>query len=103
MKVVNAKEFNKNPSLDELVEPDNHLKNFLVEYVGEKYNPDDHEVTVEMIAETMAAEFPEFLLAVAEENWIRGYQQALDDVDIGKAEMENIKNEQQDNKPHTGE
>jgi len=102
MEVINAKQFNKNPSLNELVEPDNHLKNFLVEYVGEKYNPEDGEVTVEMIAETMAAEFPEFLLAVAEENWIRGYQQALDDVEVGRVEMENEKNEEH-NQPYTGE
>ena len=102
MEVINAKEFNKNPSLSELVEPDNHLKNFLVEYVGEKYNPDDHEVTVEMIVETMAAEFPEFLLAIAEEMWIRGYQQALSDVELGKNEVEKLKNEK-NNQPHTGE
>ena len=102
MEIINAKQFNKNPSLSELVEPDNHLKNFLVEYVGEKYNPDDQEVTVEMIAETMAAEFPEFLLAIAEENWIRGYQQALDDVSSGKEEIEKIKNEE-NIQPHTGE
>ena len=37
-----------------------------------------------MIVETMATEFPEFLMAVAEENWIRGYHQALDDVDAGQ-------------------
>tara|TARA_R110000824_G_scaffold76935_2_gene194796 strand:- start:116 stop:427 length:312 start_codon:yes stop_codon:yes gene_type:complete len=103
MEVVNAKEFNKNPSLEQMVEPDNHLKNFLVEYVGEKYNPEDQEVTVEMIVETMAAEFPEFLLAVAEENWIRGYQQAIGDVDIGLREVERQKNEQEDNQSHTGE
>ena len=36
-----------------------------------------------MIVETMATEFPEFLMAVAEENWIRGYHQALNDVDTG--------------------
>tara|TARA_B100001094_G_C18141359_1_gene778071 strand:+ start:418 stop:726 length:309 start_codon:yes stop_codon:yes gene_type:complete len=102
MEIINAKEFNKNPSLSEMVEPDNHLKNFLVEYVGDKYNPEDGEVTVEMIVETMASEFPEFLLAVAEENWIRGYHQALDDVELGKAEMEKLKNEE-DNQPHTGE
>ncbi len=42
------------------------------------------EVTVEMIVETMAKEFPEFLMAIAEENWIRGYHQALDDVEVGQ-------------------
>ena len=56
----------------------------LVEYVGESLNPDDDNVTVEMIVETMAKEFPEFLLAIAEENWVRGYQQALEDVEMGK-------------------
>ena len=27
----------------------------------------------------VAKEFPEFLLAVAEENWVRGYEQGLED------------------------
>jgi hypothetical protein len=34
--------------------------------------------------ETLAEEFPEFLLMVAEENYIRGYEQALDDVNSVK-------------------
>ena len=37
-----------------------------------------------MIVETMATEFPDFLLVVAEENWIRGYHQALTDVEVGR-------------------
>mgnify|MGYP001248163258 CR=1 FL=1 len=74
----------QNPDLKKLIEPDNDLKNFIVEYVGEKLNPDNSSVTVEMVVETMASEFPEFILAVAEENWIRGYQQGLDDVESGK-------------------
>jgi len=45
------------------------------------------EVTVEMIVEVMAEEFPEFLMLVAEENWIRGYEQALDDVSEGERLM----------------
>ncbi len=69
----------ENSSLKELVEPENDLKNMLVEYVGKELNPEDCNVTVEMIVEVMAKEFPEFLLAVAEENWVRGYQQACDD------------------------
>ena len=32
----------------------------------------------------MAEEFPDFLLLVAEENWIRGYEQALNDVEEGE-------------------
>jgi len=90
METINAKEFNNNPTLEEVVEPENDLKNFLVEYVGEKNNPEDKNVTVEMIVDTMAQDFPEFILAVAEENWIRGYQQAIQDVDEGiKIEKEN--------------
>ena len=84
MEIINSKEYAKNPTLSETVEPNNDLKNMLVEYVGESLNPEDQNVTVEMIIETLAAEFPEFLLAVAEENWVRGYQQALDDVEIGQ-------------------
>ena len=93
MKIVNAKEFKKNPDLERVVEPENDLKNMLVEYVGEDLSPDNNEVTLDMIVETVAKEFPEFLLAIAEENWVRGYQQALDDVEIGKkiAEEKNVK------------
>ena len=66
----------------------NELKTFLVEYVGEKNNPDSGEVTVEMIVDTMARDFPEFVLTVAEENWIRGYQQAMIDVEVGERLIE---------------
>ena len=31
-----------------------------------------------------ATDFPEFLMAVAEENWIRGYHQGLEDVETGE-------------------
>ena len=50
-----------------------------------------------MIVDQLANEFPEFVLAVAEENFVRGYQQALTDVDIGRQawEEEQQKNEQE--------
>ena len=83
MEIVNAKDVQSNPTLKEVVETENDLKNFLVEYVGECLEPENNEVTVEMIIETVAKEFPEFIFAIAEENWIRGYQQALEDVDSG--------------------
>jgi len=95
MENINAKEFDRSPTLDELVKSDNDLKNFLVQYVGEKNNPEDSGVTVEMIVETLAEEFPEFVLVVAEENWIRGYQQALDDVEVGRKIAEERKNAKQ--------
>jgi hypothetical protein len=64
------------------------LKEMLVNYVGEKHSPENNEVTVEMIVETVANEFPDFLLVVAKENWIRGYQQAMFDVENLEKEYE---------------
>lgn len=62
------------------------LKHMLVDYVGGVYKPEDGNVTVEMVINTIASEFPEFLFVVARENWLRGYQQAMSD--IGHAEEE---------------
>lgn len=73
----------ENSTLTETVTPDNHLKEMLVDYVGTKKQPEDDNVTVEMIIDVLSTEFPEFLMAVAEENWVRGYQQGLADVDAG--------------------
>tara|TARA_B100001287_G_C22469429_1_gene428896 strand:+ start:381 stop:629 length:249 start_codon:yes stop_codon:yes gene_type:complete len=77
---------NENPDLLEVVQPENEMKKWLVNYVGEKLNPKNDEVNVEMIIEVMATEFPEFLMPIAEENFIRGYRQALSDVDTGRVE-----------------
>ena len=75
----------KNPLLDSIVEKtESDMKLWLVDYVGTKLNPEDGNVTVENIIEVMSSEFPEFLMAVAEENWIRGYHQALNDVELGE-------------------
>ena len=90
IKTINAKNLEENLTLQNVVDPENDLKNFFFVFAGEKLDPKDKNVTVEMIVETVAREFPEFLLAVAEENWVRGYQQALNDVDTGlKIEKEN--------------
>ena len=72
-----------NPTLQESPEPDTELKEWLIGYVGDQLKPEDGNVTVEMIVETMANEFPEFLMAIAEENWVRGYYQAMVDVEEG--------------------
>ena len=53
----------------------------IVEYVGTKLQPENDEVTVEMVVDVFSTDFPEFLMPVAEENYIRGYTQALDDVE----------------------
>lgn len=77
-----------NEQAEEQVEKENPLKTMLVDYVGNKLAPSDEEevseVTVGMIVETLADEFPEFLMVVAEENWIRGYHQAMNDVTEGE-------------------
>ena len=72
---------NENPDLLVAVQPENEMKSWLVEYVGNKLEPENDEVNVEMIIKVMAEEFPEFLMPVAEENFIRGYRQAVADMD----------------------
>jgi hypothetical protein len=69
-----------NPDLLQAVKPENEMKIWLVNYVGDKLNPENGEVNVEMIIQVMAEEFPEFLMPIAEENFIRGYRQAMSDV-----------------------
>ena len=77
--VKTEQEIHTNPMLAMPVNPDSELKSYLVEYVGSKL--DKEEVTVHMIVETLAVEFPEFVFAFAEENFLRGYQLGLDDAD----------------------
>ena len=69
---------------------DNPLKEWLVNYVGQRIEPENDTVTVGHIVEVMASDFPEFLMVVAEENWIRGYRQGIVDVEKG---MEMAKSE----------
>ncbi len=69
----------ENVDLQEVVNPeDSPMKEWMVTYVGERFDQED--VTVEMIVDVMANEFPEFLIAIAEENYIRGYSQGLEDI-----------------------
>jgi hypothetical protein len=56
-------------------------KSFVLKQKPEKLEWDG-SVTVEMIMESMVKEFPEFLMALAEENFIRGYRQAMDDIGV---------------------
>ena len=77
--IKTEKQVHQNPMLAMTVKGDSELKKMLVDYVGTKL--DNEEVTVNMIAEVLAAEFPEFVFAFAEENFLRGYQLGLDDAD----------------------
>jgi hypothetical protein len=72
----------RSPELDKVVEADDSdLKELFVQYIGNKLQPETDEITVEMAVQVLAEEFPEFLLAVAEENFVRGYEQAVVDMD----------------------
>jgi len=88
MKEITAKKFDEweSPELQEVVTAENELKEWLVTYVGNKHNPEDGNVTVEMIVETLAQDFPEFTMAVAGENFLRGYHQALCDIELTRNE-----------------
>ena len=71
---------NENPELQKTVEANTGLKQLVVNYIGERLAVEE-AVTVDMAVQVFAAEFPEFLMAVAEENFVRGYQQGLDDIE----------------------
>ena len=74
---------NVNVGANVVIAPENPLKQMLLEYVGNKYATEEDdgefEVTGQMIVDTLAHEFPEFVMIMAEENWVRGYQQGIDD------------------------
>jgi hypothetical protein len=88
------------------VYPETELKTWLVEKAGESYEKErkkaegeigqeidwNGDVTVEIIVEYMAAQFPELVLAIAEENFIRGYRQGL--LDVETSERNNNEQEQ---------
>jgi len=86
--VKTEQEIHTNPMLALAVNPDSELKSYLVEYVGTKL--DNEEVTVNMVAEVLATDFPEFVFAFAEENFLRGYQLGLDDARILKRSTEAV-------------
>ena len=86
--VKTEQEIHTNPMLAMAVEKDSELKSYLVEYVGLKL--DKEEVTVNMIAEVLALDFPEFTFAFAEENFLRGYQLGLEDARLLKRSPEAV-------------
>jgi len=63
----------ENKELAAVVKTDSDLKEIIVNYVGACRQPVNDEVTVEMVIDVFAEEFPEFVLALAEENYMRGY------------------------------
>jgi len=70
---------NERELLEKEITPNSVFKTFIVNYVGNQLQPEDGRITVEMIVEVLAKEFPELVLVLAEENFIRGYTQGLED------------------------
>jgi F0F1-type ATP synthase delta subunit len=92
MKATDYRDFEKKTK--EMVVKDTELKEYLVDYVGNYLNSESEVVTVEDIVETMSKEFPEFLIVLAEENYFRGYNQAITDLNSLKpTEMGALGNE----------
>ncbi len=76
----------ENPEINSPIEDTTGLKQLVVNYIGNRLDgPED--ITVDMAVQVFAAEFPEFLMAVAEENFLRGYEQALTDVSAVSEEL----------------
>ena len=79
MKVKTEQELHDEDPRYFLVKNDTKLKELIVNYVGEQLHPLKPEVTVEDIVNIFADEFPEFLMVVAQENFLRGYKTGLED------------------------
>ena len=68
--------------LDVPIKIDTELKQLIVNYMGSKVNPDGEEITLEQAIYLLCDEFPELVLPIAEENFIRGYNQAYLDLGV---------------------
>jgi len=77
----------ENKTLKQVLRKENPLKEWIIDYVGTQQQPENDEVTVEMVVETMVKEFPEFIFALAEENFLRGYAQAFTDMEAVAADV----------------
>ena len=94
---IDATQLEINSDLKDMVSRSTDLKSLVVEFVGTTLKPENDEVTLEMVIGLFAAQFPEFMLALAEENWLRGYKMGLEDAetaarlteDLGKVEKSN--------------
>jgi|GEM_PF-3163838 len=80
IKTLTELEAEAQAELQQPVEPINPLKAFFIEYVGNKYKPEDGAVTVEMCVQALGEDFPEFLVPVCEQNFFLGYNQCEADI-----------------------
>mgnify|MGYP001600932890 CR=1 FL=1 len=74
--------FVNNGILDKAVEVRNKLQEDLVRHAGSRINQQEDQVTIGQVIGVLASEFPELVITIAEENWIRGYKQGLEDAQI---------------------
>jgi hypothetical protein len=65
-----------------ILRTEGRLKEQIIEYVGAKLQPENEEVTIEMVIDVLASEFPEVVLVLAEENFLRGYSQGIEDLEV---------------------
>ena len=84
---ISVDEYLKKEQEQQVVASDNFLKQWLVNYTGDKLKPENNEVNLGMLIEVLAKEFPELVLEVAKENWLRGYEQALVDLQAVEGEQ----------------
>ena len=71
-------------TLNDTVENNNELMDYIINYVGQETQPENDEVTIGMVIDVLAEKFPQLVLCLSEEKWVRGYQQALTDVQEGE-------------------
>ena len=83
-------------TLNNEVKKDNDLKEYIINYVGQREDPDDEKVTVSMVVDALAEDFPELVLCISEENWVRGYHQALTDAQYGQELAESEEQQEED-------
>tara|TARA_R100000808_G_C2117741_1_gene129862 strand:- start:733 stop:1050 length:318 start_codon:yes stop_codon:yes gene_type:complete len=77
---MSEQEFNQAPFVGvSSTDSESELRNYIINYTGTKLDPKDGNVDINMVAEVLADEFPEFIYAFAEENFVRGYELGLDD------------------------
>jgi hypothetical protein len=55
----------ENTAYKEVVTKENPMKEWLIDYVGEKEEPENNEVTVEMIVSVMVKEFPRVCICLS--------------------------------------
>ncbi len=76
----------RNKDLLKDIDQSSPIRKLIVEYVGTKNN--STEVSLEMIIQVLLNEFPELPITIAEDGFIRGYQQGLSDIEQFDKEFE---------------